>query len=305
MRVIVVGLGVQGRKRVTFAVNDVVATVDPTNQEATYRELVDVPLEIYDAAILCVPDEPKFRLIKFLLDHNKHVLVEKPLWVKETTQITKLERAAIKNKTRIQIAYNHRFEPNIIKLKELIESGILGSIYSIRIFYGNGTAKLVRNSEWRDQDSGVLMDLGSHLLDILNFLLDDSEKVKFKSVISRFENNAPDHAILISNNSSLLVNLEMTLCMWKNTFTLDILGAMGSAHIEGLCKWGPSTLIRRIRKFPSGIPCEEFTTIPQGDPTWSLEYADFKRSIQEKVETNLAKDKWIFESLTTVANVQL
>lgn len=305
MRVIVVGLGVQGRKRVAFAGNDVVATVDPKNQEATYRELADVPLEVYDAAILCVPDEPKYRLIKFLLDYKKHVLVEKPLWVNSTMQIAELEKAAIKNKVRIQIAYNHRFEPNIVKLKDLIESGVLGTIYSIRIFYGNGTARLVRNSEWRDQDSGVLMDLGSHLLDILNYLIEDSKTAEFKSVISKFENSAPDHAILISNNSSILINLEMTLCMWKNTFTLDILGTMGSAHVEGLCKWGPSTLIRRIRKFPSGIPFEEFTTIPQGDPTWSLEYADFKRSITEKVETNLVRDRWILESLTTAGKVQL
>jgi scyllo-inositol 2-dehydrogenase (NADP+) len=305
MRVVVVGLGVQGKKRVTFAMNDVVATVDPTNQEATYRELTEVPLETYDTAILCVPDEPKYGLIKFLLDHKKHVLVEKPLWVKEIIQITELERAAKKNKVRIQIAYNHRFEPNIIKLKELIDSGILGTIYSIRIFYGNGTAKLVRDSEWRDQGSGVLMDLGSHLLDILNFLVEGSKTAEFKSVVSNFENRAPDHAILISNNPPLLVNLEMTLCMWKNTFTLDILGTMGSAHVEGLCKWGPSTLTRRIREFPSGVPSEEITTIPQGDPTWSLEYADFKKSITEKIETNLAKDMWILESLTKAIKVQL
>ena len=32
---------------------------------------------------------------------------------------------------------------------------------------------------------------------------------------------------------------------------------------------------------------------------------EIKKSIQEKVETNLAKDKWILESLTAVANVQL
>ena len=33
------------------------------------------------------------------------------------------------------------------------------------MFYGNGTARLVRDSAWRDQGAGVLPDLGSHLLD--------------------------------------------------------------------------------------------------------------------------------------------
>ena len=34
--------------------------------------------------------------------------------------------------------------------------------------------------------------------------------------------------------------------MWKNSFNLDVIGEKGSAHINGLCKWGPSTL--EIRK---------------------------------------------------------
>ena len=52
-------------------------------------------------------------------------------------------------------------------MRELIVSGELGEIYSCRMFYGNGTARLVRESDWRDQGAGVLPDLGSHLLDTL------------------------------------------------------------------------------------------------------------------------------------------
>ena len=59
MRVIVVGLGVQGRKRLAVAGKEAVATVDPFNAEAQYRHVQDVPLSSYDAAILCIPDEAK------------------------------------------------------------------------------------------------------------------------------------------------------------------------------------------------------------------------------------------------------
>ena len=79
MRVIVVGLGIQGHKRRDFAGSDFVASVDPFNSEADYKTLEDVPLSSYDAAMLCVPDEPKIKLITYLLNHQKHVLVEKPL----------------------------------------------------------------------------------------------------------------------------------------------------------------------------------------------------------------------------------
>ena len=44
MRVIVVGLGVQGRKRIVAAGADVVSIVDPFNPEAAYRQVHDVPL---------------------------------------------------------------------------------------------------------------------------------------------------------------------------------------------------------------------------------------------------------------------
>jgi hypothetical protein len=59
MRVIVVGLGVQGRKRVAVAGEEVVGTVDPVQPDAGYRKLGDVPTDAYDAAVVCVPDDVK------------------------------------------------------------------------------------------------------------------------------------------------------------------------------------------------------------------------------------------------------
>jgi hypothetical protein len=45
MRAIVIGLGVQGYKRRRVAGLDFVASVDPVNAEADYRDLADVPLD--------------------------------------------------------------------------------------------------------------------------------------------------------------------------------------------------------------------------------------------------------------------
>ena len=68
------------------------------------------------------------------------------------------------------------------------------------MFYGNGTARLVRDSVWRDQDGGVIPDLGSHLLDTCRFWFGDiSDDARLISA-SRFENRAPDHAIFIADN---------------------------------------------------------------------------------------------------------
>ncbi len=48
MRVVVVGLGVQGEKRKAVAGKEVVATVDPFHADAQYERIEDVPLDFYD-----------------------------------------------------------------------------------------------------------------------------------------------------------------------------------------------------------------------------------------------------------------
>ena len=59
MRILVIGLGVQGIKRVKVAGSDVSATVDPQNPSADFKLIDDVPLNAYDAAIVCTPDLEK------------------------------------------------------------------------------------------------------------------------------------------------------------------------------------------------------------------------------------------------------
>src|SRR3546814_13834610 len=72
VRVVVVGLGVQGNKRRAVAGDDVVATVDPFVGEADYRHLEDVPPARYHAVLLCTPDDPQLALLRYLLPNGKH-----------------------------------------------------------------------------------------------------------------------------------------------------------------------------------------------------------------------------------------
>lgn len=298
MRVIVVGLGVQGYKRRKHAGADFVASVDPVNPEADYKDVRDVPLADYDAVLACIPDEPKIELLSYFLGNGKHVLVEKPLWAARDEDIMALHDLARSKGVVCYTAYNHRFEPHYVRMKRLIESGELGQIYSCRMFYGNGTARLVRESAWRDQGAGVLPDLGSHLLDTCQFwfgaLADDFRLI----AANRFENKAPDHVIIGSEANKPRIELEMTLCMWRNHFTCDILAEKGTAHIESLCKWGPSTFTHRVRMLPSGRPPEVQETLVQDDPTWAIEYAHFKQLVQSGAQTDLSHDLWLQTTLS-------
>jgi scyllo-inositol 2-dehydrogenase (NADP+) len=291
MRVIVVGLGVQGRKRLKVAGKDAVATVDPFNAEAQFRQVEDVPLTSYDAALLCIPDEAKLQLITYLLSNRKHLLVEKPLFAADTTDLMRLKALALQNRTVCYTAYNHRFEPHFVRMKQEIDSGRLGKIYFVRMFYGNGTARLVRDSAWRDQGSGVLPDLGSHLLDTALFWFGKPLAPFDIYSCNRFENLSFDHFSFGANGSPVL-QLEMTLLNWRNHFYADVFAENGSAHIQSLCKWGPSTFTLRDRKLPSGRPDEMSVTLVQDDPTWELEYQYFK-NLCESGKSNIENDMWI------------
>lgn len=300
MRVVVAGLGVQGQKRKAVAGKEVVATVDPVHPEAQYKRIEDVPVGDYDAALLCIPDEPKISIIEYLLTHRKHLLVEKPLFAGNPPDLLRLKALAEKNRTVCYTAYNHRFEPHFVRMKEVIESGRLGKIYSVRMFYGNGTARLVRDSAWRDQGAGVLPDLGSHLLDTALFWLGkpvDGFRIQSASC---FENRAYDH-VAFGANADPVLQFEVTLLSWRNHFYADVFAEKGSAHINSLCKWGPSTFSVRDRKLPSGRPDEESVTLVQPDPTWAIEYEHFRKLCATGL-SNIDNDIWINNTLRGLSN---
>ena len=165
------------------------------------------------------------------------------------------------------------------------------------MFYGNGTAKLIKSSPWRDSGSGALFDLGSHLIDTCLFWF-GNRTYNFKKIASKnYENNSPDHVIISSELPLPRIELEMTFCMWRNHFTCDILGSKGSAHIESLCKWGKAKFIHRKRVLPAGLPLENQIEKNIEDPTWKLEYENFLNAINIGEKCDIDKDIWIYDTL--------
>ena len=87
-----------------------------------------MPLDSYDAACVCTPDETKLDILNYLLGHGKHVLVEKPLVADDESALTNLSELARSNRVACYTAYNHRFEPHIVSLKALLDAGTLGRV---------------------------------------------------------------------------------------------------------------------------------------------------------------------------------
>jgi len=220
MRFVIVGYGVQGKKRHRIAGPECAGVVDPVAAEADFRDIRAVPLGSYDGALVCTPDEPKMTLLTYLLGNGKHVLVEKPLHAEREEHLVELEHIARAQGAVCYTAYNHRFE-----------------------------------------------------------------------------NRAPDHVVIGSETSMPRLEFEMTLLAWRNHFTCDVLAENGTAHIESLCKWGPTTFTHRTRVLPSGRPPEQATTLVGEDPTWALEYEHFKRLIADQAAPDLGNDRWLLRVL--------
>ncbi len=301
MRVVIVGYGVQGKKRLRVAGSDAVGVVDSVASHVNWREISEVPLDCYDAALVCTPDAPKMAVLRHLFSHGKHALIEKPLHAESEADLEEIEELARANGTVCYTAYNHRFEPHYVRMRDLLRSGALGRIYRCRMFYGNGTGRLVRDSAWRDQGAGVLPDLGSHLLDTARFWFGDIGENFCLLSVNRFENRAPDHVVVGSEGSQPKLEFEMTLLSWRNHFTCDVLAENGTAHIESLCKWGPTTFTQRMRVLPSGRPLEEAMTLVQDDPTWAVEYAHFKRLVSNRIAADLSNDRWLLRVLNRLS----
>ena len=205
-------------------------------------------LDIYDTVFICVPDSEKLKIVEYCIKNKKHCLIEKPFLVKNTKILNKIDKLSKKNKVICYIAYNHRFEPGLLNIKKIMKSKMIGKIYKCRMFYGNGTSLLVKRSKWRDKGKGVITDIGSHLFNLCFLVWKRIKNIKV-SEISKFENSSPDYVNIIFRIDKITINLEMTLCMWKNSFNCDIIGSKGSLHMNSYVN-GATVYLHRKKEIP-------------------------------------------------------
>lgn len=275
MKYLVVGLGNLGRRRAALLGSRCVATVDPIAQDAQHQSVDEVSADRYDAVVLAVPNRDKLEYIRAFLRLGKSVVVEKPMLFAGRGDAEALAREA-RNGAIWYTAYNHRFEPLVRKLKVLLDAGAVGKLDRARFVYGNGT---VRDwvGTWREAGTGVLEDLGCHLLDLGGWLLPrEHERYRLWDLRS-VESATFDYAAFSSADRRILY--EVGTVFWQNRFEVDVYGSAGSLHLRGLNKWGGATLARHARVYPSGAPVEQVESTRGEDTSWRDDLAEFERRV--------------------------
>ncbi|MBT9165407.1 MAG: Glucose-6-phosphate 3-dehydrogenase [Chloroflexi bacterium] len=146
---------------------------------ADYRHL----LERNDISLIdcCVPNFLHRDMIIDAIKAGKHVYCEKPLAMnlKEAEEIVKFSRQSA---VKCQIVFNYRFIPAVMRAKQLAAEGALGEIFSFRGAYlHSGYIDPHRPITWRLQrdkaGGGALIDLGPHIIDMLQYLLGEFNSV--------------------------------------------------------------------------------------------------------------------------------
>ena len=145
-----------------------------------YRELLaraDV-----DVVDICVPNHLHEEIILAAAAAGKHVYCEKPLAnsVAQAKRIVEaVEKAGVKN----QLNFNFRYYPAITRAHQMISEGFLGKIFSYRgCYYRSSYINPDKPLSWRLNKSiaggGALFDLGSHILDLIYYLMGDFASVQ-------------------------------------------------------------------------------------------------------------------------------
>lgn len=144
-----------------------------------WREIVNDPQ--IDIVNICSPNIYHREQVLAALGKGKHVFCDKPLAV-SAAEAEEIAAAAQGKGLVCQVALQNRFFPVTMRAKQILEEGRLGRILSFRASYlHSGSVDPDKPIGWKQDQriggGGVLFDLGSHVLDMVYYLLGEFEQL--------------------------------------------------------------------------------------------------------------------------------
>ena len=142
-----------------------------------------------DIIIILTPPNQRLKLVQQFSDAGKHILMEKPV-ERSSAKAKKIVNLCKEKNVKLGIVFQHRFRESSQKLKKLILSHSLGSIFTVQ----------VQVPWWRDQSyydepgrgsyerdgGGVLISQAIHTLDLMLSLTGPVSEVQALSSTSQF-----------------------------------------------------------------------------------------------------------------------
>lgn len=193
-----------------------------------------------DVVCVTTPVHLHFEAVKLALAHNKHVSVEKPI-VLNQDRLHELNALIADSDVKINVGYNYLHNPVIYYAKQLLDDGVIGDIVSFRVVHSEDfmARQHADCKPWhikQEIGGGVMRDVGSHPLALINYLLEPVSSVIAKS--KRQYQTRNNQQVTLEDHVDLLLqmpnNVQGSLTVsWINSgrgmfFAWEVFGTEGA-----------------------------------------------------------------------------
>lgn len=251
-RVGVIGLGAIGRTHITtwqslgvtpVAIADplppALAAAAEQGSWETYESGEElIRLAEVDIVSICTPPAFHKDLAIAALGAGKTVLCEKPL-AATVADAEAIVAAAAKSAGQLHVGFCHRFEPAIVAIRKLIDSGELGTIITLRNRFA-GVMDSPESTWFSNREisgGGALADTSIHSIDIFRFLLGDAVQVRSLNATHESEHGPAldvedSGVILLQNDAGAVGVLESSWRTPPGEWSVTVYGTKGQASFD-------------------------------------------------------------------------
>jgi UDP-N-acetylglucosamine 3-dehydrogenase len=273
LKVGVVGLGAMGQQhaRLYSQLNcELVGVVDVYAERAKeigekygtkyYSDYHDL-LPKVEAVSIVVPTTLHHAIAMDCLREGVHCLVEKPI-ASNLHEADEMIEAAERNEVNLAVGHIERFNPAVVKLKQILDEGTLGKLLII-------STRRVGPFVPRIRDVGIVIDSATHDIGVVRYLI-GKEPISVFSRVGSLKHSKDDHAIVV------LDFVDTTACIEVNWFTphkVRTLVATGSEGIASLDYIDQKIIVHNLTSV-------DILRIQKEEPL-KLELEDFLQSVSE------------------------
>jgi scyllo-inositol 2-dehydrogenase (NADP+) len=212
--------------------------------------------EAIDLIVVATPNSSHFDLTRRALLANKHVVVDKP-FTAESAQAQELIDLARQKGRVLSVFHNRRWDGDFQTVKKLVETGYLGRLVEYEAHFDRFRNSL-RPNTWKEKKvpgTGVLFDLGSHLVDQAQTLFGLPEMITADIRVQRDQGEIDDQFEVMLHYPGLKVTLQAGMLVREQGPRFTLHGTEGS-----FVKYGIDPQEEALKRGSSPV-----------EPDWGLE----------------------------------
>lgn len=187
-----------------------------------------------DLIVITTPNQFHFPIAQFALHAGKHVIAEKPFTV-TSSEAKELVQLAKEKKKIISVFQNRRWDSDFLTIKKILKEGILGKLIEYEAHFDRFRSEI--KDAWKEKElpgSGILYDLGSHLIDQSIDLFGLPQKVYADLRRQRESTIVDDNFEVILFYEQLKVTLKASMFVKGKALKCKLTGTKGSFTKYGL-----------------------------------------------------------------------